>query len=86
MSAAMEVEKTTKVEIANSPLVVAAGCDLDVALSKARLLTDHVQELLWEGMRRADGKDVSFGYDTVVTMDFLLDIVTGLYRAAGAEA
>ncbi len=47
---------------------------------------NHVQDLLWQGIRQADGKDVSFGYDTVVTMDFLLDIVTGLYRAAGAEA
>ncbi|WP_423159583.1 hypothetical protein [Stenotrophomonas geniculata] len=45
-----------------------------------------MQDLLWQGIRQADGKDVSFGYDTVVTMDFLLDIVTGLYRAAGAEA
>ncbi|MCO7470541.1 hypothetical protein NJG16_10730 [Stenotrophomonas maltophilia] len=78
--------KTKAVEIANSPLVVAAGHDLDLALSKARLLTDHVQEILWQGMRDADGKNVAFGYDTVVTIDFLLDIVTGLYRAAGAEA
>ncbi len=86
VSGAVEAAKTTEMAIPNSPLVVAAGCDLDLALSKARLLTDHVQELLWQGMRQADGKDVSFGYDTVVTMDFLLDIVTGLYRAAGAEA
>jgi len=86
VSGAVEVPKTTEMAIPNSPLVVAAGCDLDLALSKARLLTDHVQDLLWQGMRQADGKDVSFGYDTVVTMDFLLDIVTGLYRAAGAEA
>lgn len=86
MNVTTSSEKTKTVEIANSPLVVAAGHDLDVALSKARLLTDHVQMLLWQGMRDADGKDVSFGYDTVVTMDFLLDIVTGLYRAAGAEA
>lgn len=86
MSGAVEAPKTTEMAIANSPLVVAAGCDINLALSKARLLTDHVQDLLWQGMRQADGKDVSFGYDTVVTMDFLLDIVTGLYRAAGAEA
>ncbi|WP_313274813.1 hypothetical protein [Stenotrophomonas sp.] len=86
MSGAAGEPKTTEIAISNSPLIVAAGCDLDLALSKARLLTDHVQELLWVGMRQADGKDVSFGYDTVVTMDFLLDIVTGLYRAAGAES
>ncbi|MBH1548795.1 hypothetical protein I5U02_02280 [Stenotrophomonas maltophilia] len=66
--------------------MVASGHDLDLALSKARLLTDHVQALLWQGMRHAEGKDVCFGYDEVVTMDFLLDIATGLYRAAGAEA
>jgi len=86
VSGAAGEPKTTEIAISNSPLIVAAGCDLDLALSKARLLTDHVQELLWVGMRQADGKDVSFGYDTVVTMDFLLDIVTGLYRAAGAES
>lgn len=78
--------KTQSQEIANSPLSVVAGADVDLALSKARLLTDHVQELLWQGMRDADGKEVAFGYDMVVTMDFLLDIVTGLYRSAGAEA
>lgn len=94
MSGTPETTKTKEVEVANSPLVVAAGSDLDLALSKARLLTDHVQEILWNGMREAGGADVSFGYDTVVTMDFLLDmtmdflldIVTSLYRAAGAEA
>ncbi|WP_369040007.1 hypothetical protein [Stenotrophomonas maltophilia] len=86
MNVTTSSEKTKAVEIAGSPLMVAAGHDLDVALSKARVLTDHVQVLLWQGMRDADGKDVSFGYDTVVTMDILLDIVTGLYRAAGAEA
>ena len=78
--------KTRHQEIANSPLAVVAGADVDLALSKARLLTDHVQELLWQGMRGADGKEVAFAYDRVVTMDFLLDIVTGLYRSAGAEA
>ncbi|EJE6498520.1 hypothetical protein LWQ05_004986 [Salmonella enterica] len=86
MSPAATPEKTKEIAIPGSPLMAVSGQDLDVALSKARLLTDHVQELLWQGMRQADGKDVSFGYDTVVTMDFLLDIVTGLYRAAGAEA
>lgn len=86
MSHLANLEKTKEIAISGSPLMVVSGQDLDVALSKARLLTDHVQELLWQGMRQADGKDVSFGYDTVVTMDFLLDIVTGLYRAAGAEA
>lgn len=83
---AVDLSKTKSQEVANSPLAVVAGADIDLALSKARLLTDHVQELLWQGMRDADGKDVAFGYDTVVTMDFLLDIVTGLYRSAGAEA
>ncbi|MFK3845771.1 hypothetical protein CEE60_02855 [Stenotrophomonas maltophilia] len=83
---ALDRSKTQSQEIANSPLSVVAGADVDLALSKARLLTDHVQELLWQGMRDADGKEVAFGYDTVVTMDFLLDIVTGLYRSAGAEA
>lgn len=83
---ALDRSKTRSQEIANSPLSVVAGADVDLALSKARLLTDHVQELLWQGMRDADGKEVAFGYDTVVTMDFLLDIVTGLYRSAGAEA
>ncbi|MBH1384585.1 hypothetical protein I5T81_07435 [Stenotrophomonas maltophilia] len=86
MSNTANPEKTTEIVIPGSPLMAVSGQDLDLALSKARLLTDHVQELLWQGMRQADGKDVSFGYDTVVTMDFLLDIVTGLYRAAGAEA
>ncbi|HID7839066.1 hypothetical protein [Stenotrophomonas geniculata] len=86
MSGGADAQKTTEMAIPNSPLVVAAGCDHDLALSKARLLTDHVQALLWQGMRDAGGKDVSFGYDEVVTMDFLLDIATGLYRAAGAEA
>ncbi|HEL4805244.1 TPA: hypothetical protein UN084_000735 [Stenotrophomonas maltophilia] len=86
MSHLTNLEKTKEIAISGSPLMVVSGQDLDVALSKARLLTDHVQELLWQGMRQADGKDVSFGYDTVVTMDFLLDIATGLYRAAGAEA
>lgn len=83
---ALDRSKTQSQEIANSPLSVVAGADVDLALSKARLLTDHVQELLWQGMRDADGKEVAFGYDTVVTMDFLLDIVTGLYRSVGAEA
>ncbi|MEN5153686.1 hypothetical protein [Stenotrophomonas muris] len=86
MRNAVDPEKTKEIVISGSPLMAVSGQDLDIALSKARLLTDHVQELLWQGMRQADGKDVSFGYDTVVTMDFLLDIVTGLYRAAGAEA
>lgn len=86
MSHSVNLEKTKEILIPGSPLVVASGQDLDVALSKARLLTDHVQALLWRGMRDADGKDISFGYDEVVTMDFLLDIATGLYRAAGAEA
>ncbi|WDM65296.1 hypothetical protein [Stenotrophomonas forensis] len=86
MSNSDNVAKTKEIAISGSPLVVASGQDLDVALSKARLLTDHVQALLWQGMRSAAGKDVSFGYDEVVTMDFLLDIATGLYRAAGAEA
>ncbi len=86
MSNATNLEKTKEIAISGSPLVVASGQDLDVALSKARLLTDHVQALLWKGMRDADGMDVSFGYDEVVTMDFLLDIATGLYQAAGAEA
>lgn len=86
MSTAANPEKTKAISIPGSPLMAVSGQDLDLALSKARLLTDHVQELLWQGMWQADGKDVSFGYDTVVTMDFLLDIVTGLYRAAGAEA
>lgn len=86
MSDSANLEKTKEIAISGSPLVVVSGQDLDVALSKARLLTDHVQALLWQGMRDADGKDVSFGYDVVVTMDFLLDIATGLYRAAGAEA
>ncbi|HHA2558852.1 TPA: hypothetical protein ACOEOH_000336 [Stenotrophomonas maltophilia] len=86
MSNATNLEKTKEIAISGSPLVVASGQDLDVALSKARLLTDHVQALLWKGMRDSDGKDVSFGYDEVVTMDFLLDIATGLYQAAGAEA
>ena len=86
MSHSVNLEKTKEISIPGSPLVVTSGQDLDVALSKARLLTDHVQGLLWQGMRDADGKDVSFGYDEVVTMDFLLDIATGLYRAAGAEA
>lgn len=86
MSHSANLEKTKEVAIPGSPLVVVSGQDLDVALSKARLLTDHVQALLWQGMRDADGKEVSFGYDEVVTMDFLLDIATGLYRAAGAEA
>lgn len=83
---ALDRSKTQSQEIANSPLSVVAGADVDLALCKARLLTDHVQELLWQGMRDADGKEVAYGYDTVVTMDFLLDIVTGLYRSAGAEA
>lgn len=83
---ALDHSKTQSQEIANSPLSVVAGADVDLALSKARLLTDHVRELLWQGMRDADGKEVAFGYDTVVTIDFLLDIVTGLYRSAGAEA
>lgn len=86
MNHAATPAKTKEISIPGSPLMAVSGQDLDLALSKARLLTDHVQELLWQGMRQADGKDVSFGYDTVVTMDFLLDIVTGLYRAAGAEA
>lgn len=86
MSDSANLEKTKEIAIPGSPLVVVSGQDLDVALSKARLLTDHVQALLWQGMRDADGKHVSFGYDEVVTMDFLLDIATGLYRAAGAEA
>ncbi|MGE8398885.1 MAG: hypothetical protein ACN6NZ_03030 [Burkholderiales bacterium] len=86
MSNSANLEKTKEISIPGSPLMAVSGQDLDLALSKARLLTDHVQELLWQGMRQADGKDVSFGYDTVVTMDFLLDIVTGLYRSAGAEA
>lgn len=86
MSHSVNLEKTKEISIPGSPLVVASGQDLDVALSKARLLTDHVQALLWRGMRDAEGKDVSFGYDEVVTMDFLLDLATGLYRAAGAEA
>ncbi|WP_164136050.1 hypothetical protein [Stenotrophomonas maltophilia] len=86
MSNAANPEKTKEISIPGSPLMAVSGQDLDLALSKARLLTDHVQELLWQGMRQADGKDVSFGYDEVVTMDFLLDIATGLYRAAGAEA
>lgn len=86
MSNAANPERTKEIVIPGSPLMVVSGQDLDVALSKARLLTDHVQALLWQGMRDADGKDVSFGYDEVVTMDFLLDIATGLYRAAGAEA
>jgi len=83
---AIEREKTKEQAIANAPLAVVAGADVDLALSKARLLTDHVQQILWQGMRDTEGKDVSFGYDTVVTMDLLLDIVTGLYRSAGAEA
>ncbi|MBH1639165.1 hypothetical protein I5U57_06845 [Stenotrophomonas maltophilia] len=86
MSNAANPEKTKEIAILGSPLMAVSGQDLDVALSEARLLTDHVQELLWQGMRQADGKDVSFGYDIVVTMDFLLDIATCLYRAAGAEA
>lgn len=86
MNHSASLEKTKEIAIPGSPLVVVAGQDLDIALSKARLLTDHVQTLLWQGMRDGDGKDVAFGYDTVVTMDFLLDVVTGLYRAAGAEA
>ena len=86
MSNSANLEKTKEVSIPASPLMVVSGQDLDVALSKARLLTDHVQAMLWQGMRDADGKDVSFGYDEVVTMDSLLDIATGLYRAAGAEA
>lgn len=86
MSNSDNVANTKEIAISGSPLVVASGQDLDVALSKARLLTDHVQALLWQGMRDAAGKEVSFGYDEVVTMDFLLDIATGLYRAAGAEA
>lgn len=86
MSRSANLEETKEIAIPGSPLMVASGQDLDVALSKARLLTDHVQALLWQGMRDAGGKNVSFGYDEVVTMDFLLDIATGLYRAAGAEA
>lgn len=86
MSHSANLEKTREISIPGSPLMAVSGQDRDLALSKARLLTDHVQALLWQGMRDADGKDVSFGYDEVVTMDFLLDIATGLYRAAGAEA
>lgn len=77
---------TKQTTIKCTPFEIPAGLDVTDALSKARLLTDHVQELLWYGMRESAGADVSFGYDTVVTLDFLLDIVTGLYQAAGAEA
>ncbi len=79
-------EQTKHTEIAGTPFVVPAGQQVTQSLEKARLLIDHVQATMWDGMRAAAGEDVSFGYDQVVAMDFLLDIVKGLYSAVGAEA